>query len=326
MSTALTPFGTSKPAAMFQQVLGAVPQESLADGIGSSYPVIHYKGKVWSLSHRGDKKPFLRPDDGTPSSFIDVIILRQAKTKSKSYYAKWDPNSSEGARPICAALDGITPDDDVQQKQADACAICPRNVWKTNAEGKKGRECQDYKRLAVLILPAQTKAMFGTALLEPAFLRIPPASLNDLATFGERMNNMGWHYSSYITRISFDTTQAHPKMVFEAVKGLTDAEAPVVLPLREDPNALRITGEDKVVAIPGAARASTQQQLQAPAASPPQAATPAPVDTGLLDLTANATGVASATTQQPTASPADVGETVESDGDLDEQIKNLLSA
>ena len=329
MSTnAMTPFSTSKPSPVFQQALGANPQESLADGIGASYPVIHYKGKVWSLTHRGENKPFVRPDDGTPSSYIDVIILRQAKVKSKSYYPKWDPNNAGGERPICASLDGITPDDDVQQKQSEACAICPRNVWKTTPEGKKTRECTDYKRLAVLLLPAQTARMFGQPLVEPAFLRIPPASLNDLGVFGDRMNAMGWHFSSYITRISFDPTSEYPKFNFEAVKGLTDAEAPVVLPLREDPNALRITGEDKVAAIPGAARVAApvqQAQLQAPA---PQAAPP-PVETGLLNLTANPPGATqpqAAPAAPLTASPADVGETLESDATLDEQIKSILSA
>lgn len=329
MPNAVTPFAAgAKPAPMFQQALGAAPQESLAEGIGASYPVIHYTGKVWSLNYRGERKPFVRPDDGTPSSYLDVIILRQAHSKSKSYYPKWDPNSAGGERPICSSLDSIVPDDDVTEKQANACAICPRNVWKTNAEGVKTRECTDYKRLAVLVMPAQTKAMFGTPLMEPAFLRIPPASLNDLATFGEKMNAMGWHYSSYITRISFDPTKPHPKMVFEAVKGLTDAEAPIVLPLRDDPNALRITGEDKVAAISGAANPAKVAALtQQPAAPAPQQPAPAPQaapkpDAGFLDLTPNAPAAA----QTLTASPADVGETLESDAALDEEIKNLLSA
>lgn len=320
MTDAVALYQTSKPSPVFQQALGANPQESLADGIGASYGVVHYKGKVWSLTYRGEKKAFVRPDDGTPASYIDVIILRQAKNKSKSYYPKWDNNQSEGERPICAALDGITPDDDVQQKQAESCAICPRNVWKTDANGKKGRECTDYKRLAVLLMPAQTKVMLGTGLMEPVFLRIPPASLNDLANFGDRMNACGWHYSSYITRISFDPTQSYPKLVFEFQKGLTDAEAPVVLPLREDPNALRITGEDKVSAIPGAARIAAplqQTQLQAPAAQ-----APVQVETGLLDVASAPTPAAAPLT----ASPADVGEVLQSDAELDAQIKSLLGA
>ena len=60
------------------------PATSLADGIGQSYGVISYKGKVWSVRHRGVRKNVVRPDDGTPSSYLDVIILDAADHKSKS--------------------------------------------------------------------------------------------------------------------------------------------------------------------------------------------------------------------------------------------------
>lgn len=215
--------------------------DSLSDGIGQSYPVIGYKGKVWSFRHRGERKTFIRPDDGTPASYIDVIILGQAKQKSKSYYKAFDPNQSEGDRPICASIDGLTPDPDVTTKQCDTCALCPRNVWKTDpTTGRKGRECTDYKRLAVLVLPTQTKPLYGEAILEPAFLRVPPASLNSLAIMGDTMAAQGFHYSSYITRISFDPQEAHPKMVFRPLQGLTNEEAPVILQMRQDMNVDRI--------------------------------------------------------------------------------------
>lgn len=243
--------------------------DNLSDGIGSSYGVIGYKGKVWSLRHRGEKRMLVRPDDGTPASYIDVVVLQQAKTKSKSYYEQYDPaGTSEGAKPICASLDGVVPDADVQQKQADTCALCPRNEWKTQRSGKKGRECQDYKRLAVLLMPVQTQAIYGEPLMEPVFLRVPPASLNNLALLGEQMAGRGYHYSSYITRISFDPAKPHPEMVFRALQKLTDDEAPVVLPLRDDPQALRIIGANITRVALAAPAAQKQEALAAPGTHP----------------------------------------------------------
>jgi hypothetical protein len=225
--------------------------DNLADGIGQGYGVIGYKGKVWSLRYRGQRHNIIRPDDGTPSAYIDVIILGQAKGKSKSFYKAYDPQTSDGDRPICASIDGITPDADVQEKQCDSCALCPRNVFKTNpANGRKGRECTDYKRLAVLILPTQTTPILGTPLLEPIFLRVPPASLTSLGVMGETMGNQGFHYSSYITRITFDPNKAHPEMVFRPLQGLTDQEAPVILDLCKDPTVGRITGGNIALASP----------------------------------------------------------------------------
>lgn len=238
-------FANATPDAAFAALNPA--DESLADGIGQSYGIVGYRGKVWTLRLRGETHTFTRKDDGTPSAFLDCIVLRSASYKSKSYYpaGSFDADSG-GSRPVCAALDGVTPDADVAEPQATACAICPRNEWKLDANGKKHRDCSDYKRLAVLLLPAETNRLLGSALVEPVFLRVPAASLNDLATLGEAMQKKGFHYSTYITRIGFMADKAHPQMTFRALQKLTAAEAPVVLPLREDPQALRITGENEV--------------------------------------------------------------------------------
>lgn len=245
--------------------------DNLSEGIGQSYPVIGYKGKVWSIRYRGERKTVLRPDDGTPSSYLDVVILGQAPTKSKSFYKKYDPNTSDGDRPLCASMDGIVPDADVTAKQSESCALCPRNVWKTDPQtGRKGRECTDYKRLAVLILPTQTKPTLGQPLLEGAFLRVPPDSLNSLAIMGETMGNQGFHPSSYITRITFDDKKAHPCMVFRPLQPLTDAEAGVILDLRKDPSVGRITGGD--IAING--MKAVDQALNPSSASGQSAAVP----------------------------------------------------
>jgi hypothetical protein len=356
MANELTiPFAGQAPAQAFSSYANTQEKESLSDGIGSSYGVIGYKGKVWSLRVRGEKHTFTRKDDGSPSSYIDVIILRQARAKSKSFYDAYDPDASQGVRPICASLNGIIPDNDVQEKQATACALCPRNVWKVNDKGKKVRECTDYKRLAVLVLPNLTQDLLGSPLMEPLFLRVPPASLNDLATFGEAMANQGYPYFSFVTRISFDPNQPHPKMVFRPLQVLTNAEAPVVLALRDDPIALRITGEDNTAAISGAATPAAlsksqplatgivpqpaQPEVQATQEQAVQLVQQAKAPPPMLDLQANkpaepervSTGLTAAVTPKATAAltpaiqtVADVGEATESDAALDAQIAALL--
>ncbi len=238
---ALPDWAKNKPAPAFASLNPL--DDTLSEGIGQSYPVIGYKGKNWSFRYRGEKKSFIRPDDGTPAAYLDVIILGQAKTKSKSYYLKYDPNNADGGRPVCSSIDGLTPDPDVTSKQSDSCALCPRNAWKADPQtGRKGRDCTDYKRLAVLVLPTQTSLIYpGEApLLEPAFLRVPPASLNSLSIMGQTMAGQGFHYSSYVTRITFDPNEAHPKMVFRPLQGLSDAEAPMILAMRTDMQVSRI--------------------------------------------------------------------------------------
>ncbi len=243
--------------------------DNLSDGIGSGYGVIGYKGKVWTLRHRGEKHVFVRTDDGSPSAFLDVILLRSVAYKSKSYYpaGSFTDAGSDGQRPVCSSLDGVTPDPDAQVKQSAACAICPRNEWKVNPDGHKGRECTDYKRISVLILPSLTARLLGAALMEPVFLRVPAGSLTELGVYGDNLAAQGWHYSAVVTRIGFDPQAPHPKMSFRAIQALTDKEAPMVLPLREAPLAKRITGENEV----GKPR-PTQQALGIPPEQPSLAA------------------------------------------------------
>ena len=326
--------------------------ESLADGIGQSYGVISYKGKVWAVKHRGERKNVLRPDDGTPASYLDVVVLSAADHKSKSYYKDFVDGDSQP--PLCSSMDGVVPDSGVPQKQADSCALCPRNEWKLQPNGKKGRDCTDYKRLAVLLLPNVSKALFGEPLLEPVFLRVPPASLNALAQMGEQMDAQGYPYYSYVTRITFDPNEAHPKMVFKALQPLADAEAPLVLGLRKDPIAGRIINGDvalpaithqpaaavtapvtlEVAAQPSAAEVTlpTPSAAAPPATPLPPAAASAPpsvVDTGFGGVTTASTD-SKASEQTPTSSMStasqviDTGEPTEADADLDAKIANLL--
>ena len=222
--------------------------ESLAGGIGTSYGIVGYKGKMWSLRYRGETHLFKNPK-GELAPAIYVAILHAAPGKSKSYFPNYEDNASDP--PLCSSLDGIVPDEGVEQQQAEACAVCPRNVLKTQPNGRRGKECQDYKRLAVMLMPNATAPMFGEPLLEPVFLRVPPASLNSLAMLEQRMGpkGLGYHYSAYLTKISFvqvdakGQPMAYPQMEFYAVRPFTPEEMVPIKDMRKNPQCQRITGE-----------------------------------------------------------------------------------
>lgn len=307
--------------------------DNLADGIGQGFGIVSYKGKAWSLRYRGQTKQFVRPDDGTPASYIDVIILGSAKHKSKNYYPKFVQGQSEGERPICASMDGVTPDVGVTTKQAEACALCPRNEWRTDpTTGRKSRECQDYKRLAILIMPKISEALLGAPLLEPVYLKVPPDSLQAVAQMGDNMAKQGLHYSSYVTRISFDPAKSHPSMVFTPVQGLSNEEAPVILDMRKDPLVDRIVYGD--AAMSGLAAVANVNRL-APAGHTPtglmaavrQAALPAPAP--VSNVVPFQTVAPEAVPLVPNAAPvssADVGVAELSDADLDARIAKMIAS
>jgi hypothetical protein len=190
--------------------------------------------------------------------------------------------------------------------------------------------------------------------MEPVFLRVPPASLNSLAVLGETMANQGWHFSSYITRITFNPETSWPEMVFRPLQGLTDKEAPIIQELRSNDLVERITGGEtpqgpKSIAAPGtvetgltstpavagAPSASTSSLAARPATNSTAAAsttlqtstTPTPVDTGFggatLELTANKVQPVQPV-QPATQTFSDTGEPEASDADLDARIAGLI--
>jgi hypothetical protein len=310
----------AKTKRMASAFAGLNPQEDrLSDGIEQSYGIIGYKGKTWSIRADGQKHNFVRPDDGTQAAYIDGVIVGQNKARSKSYYPK-DKGYEDGGnlRPVCASINGVVPDPDVQQKQHDNCAMCPRNVWLTNAQtGKKGKECSDYKRIAFLLLPPQTERLFGKPLMEPVFLRVPADSLKNLAAMDTMMSDQGFHYLSYVTRISFDPNKPHPCMVFKAIQGLGEDEGKAVIEMSKHPLVRRITGG-------GDAPAITHQDA------------PAPVTNGNGSRTSIDYVAASAAMEEPqvplddapvaqVSAVADAGVPEESDAAMDALIANLTA-
>ena len=217
------------------------PTQSLGEGVAGGFPVINFRGKMWSLRLRGEKYAFVRDDDGTPLSYLDVIIVGVSPGMSKLFYppGTWDEDSA-GA-PICASVGGIVPDPGVPEPQSPSCGICRHNQWANQPNGRRGKACQDHKRLAVLLMPSITTKMLGAPLTEPAFLKVPPGSLMTLKAYGDSLTHQGYHYAAVVTRISFAPDKLF-QMTFKGLQVLTDKEAPLVLPLLEDPMTKRIIG------------------------------------------------------------------------------------
>jgi hypothetical protein len=217
------------------------PNQGLADGISSGFSSLRYRGKQWTLQHGGKSYSFRRDDDGTPLSYVDVVILGISPGLSKAYFGQetWTEDSATG--PICYSLKGDVPDPGVPIQQAKSCGICSHNEWITKPGGGRGKECQDHKRMAVLLMPYMTKKMLSVPLLEPVHLKIPPGSLKSLKLYSDELQQLGIPFASMITRVAFSTDKLF-QMTFKAVQALTDAEAPLVLPLMEDAQTRQILG------------------------------------------------------------------------------------
>lgn len=248
-------------------------EDDLSAGIQSSFGMIGYRGKVWSIRYRGDELQLMREDGDGPKSSIEVVILKSPKSISKIFYEQGYVEGSNAA-PDCFSNNGIYPDPTSQKKQSETCATCPHNQWgsRITPAGKQGKACSDNKRVAVVPLGDISNEMFGG----PMLLRIPAASLQDLAMFGQKMQQMGYPYYSIGTRIQFDPNESYPKFKFSAIRPLTDEEAELVLTLRDGHTVERILSENEfAVTAPTPAAETPEQVFEQPPAQKVQAAQPA---------------------------------------------------
>lgn len=219
---------------------GMKVDNDMSSGIQAGFGMIGYKGKVWSIRHRGDEKNLMREDGDGPRNSIEVVVLKASSVVAKIFYQGGYVDGST-TPPDCFSTNGITPDQSSTHKQCATCALCEQNKWgsRITEGGKKGKACSDSKRLAVVPLADIPNETFGG----PMLLRVPAASLADLASFGDKMAGWGYPYFGIGVRISFDTTTAYPKFVFKEIRQLSDEEADVVIRMREEPAVARILAE-----------------------------------------------------------------------------------
>lgn len=260
--SAITQAGTSKLPAHIAAIAGVELDDSLTTGISSGYPVVSIRGRAWRIVQNGEERLVTLPDSDDPAPSIEVVILKANKGLSKVYYAKAYEEGSDSA-PDCFSHDGVEPDPSVENPQSARCQSCKQNAWgsKITPAGTKIKACSDSRRLA--IVPAGD-------LENPMLLRVPAASLAELAEYGRSLTRRGVPYHAVITKLGFDTQAAYPKLTFRPVRFVDEEQFSTV-------NATR--GEAVIDEIIGATLRSDSAPRQAPAAAPaaaPKAAEPAP--------------------------------------------------
>jgi hypothetical protein len=235
---AIDPAGFGEVSTIFA---GDVVENDLGAGVTGGFGVVGYKGKVWSIRKGGQDIPLMRDDGDGPRNSIEVVILKASTVVSKIFYENGYVEGST-APPDCYSTNGVSPAPGATKKQAGACANCPKNAWgsRITPAGKQGKACSDSKRLAVVPLGDIRNEGFGG----PMLLRVPAASLTDMALFGDNMKKLGFPYYSFGTRIAFDAKESYPKFVFGAIRRLTDDEARLVKEMRDSAEVTRVLAEE----------------------------------------------------------------------------------
>lgn len=161
-------------------------------------------------------------------NYLDVIFLGASDAVGRLYY-KGAYQAKENTPPTCYSANGITPAEDVHQKQSAKCDICPMNVKGSKiSDGQKYKACGYFRRLVVM-LPGDDRVYKLDVKAQGLFA--DPSSdkkkmgLNDYIKF---CGNRGMDLGTIITRLSFDTDSSTPKLFFAASRYVTTDEIDMV--------------------------------------------------------------------------------------------------
>lgn len=300
----LDPAFQAPAAAVFQ---GQDAADDLSGGITGGYGMLRIRGKVWAIHYRDIEQQLMRADGDGPMGSLELVLLKANPHLSKTWYENgWDENSTNP--PDCSSANGVVPDNGVPKKQSAACATCPRNQWGTAANGGKGKACGDHRRLAIVPAADIPNEAFGG----PMLLRCPAASLQDLASFDAKYKQAGYPYFSLVVKVAFDPKESYPKLVFTAVRPLTEAEGQLVMAMRNSDAVARVISQDITPQATNPAPAQQEQLFEqapnsapAPASvvqqAPPPAQQAAPQPTQTAAPTATGFGAAAAPPPPPPA-------------------------
>lgn len=236
MANNVVPIGQAKrPAGMSERLkAGTSINKNFARGVTDSFPRLSIKGKVFRIRMDGEERPLLDPNTRAPYQALDVVLVNGSELLARSYY---EHGYEEGdmERPDCWSLNSIKPDAAVPEKVNPTCPDCPMNVFgsKITDSGKAVKACQEYRRVAVLMPshlqhPDQKDPLIF-------MMKVPQASLKNLKKYAENLERLGWEPAACVTSLQFDYDVAFPKLKFEFVDGLNDAEYKEVVGLAEGP-------------------------------------------------------------------------------------------
>jgi hypothetical protein len=214
---------------------GAIEDDEFLSGQRPSFPVISIKGSKFAVTRGGEREVIVN-EDGDARSSIDIVVVRAVKGLSKVFYKdSYEEGSSEA--PDCYSNSGVVPAPDAKVPQAKSCAACPNNVWgsKINEKtGKKGKLCQDSKRLAV--------APLGQ-LNDPMLLRVPAASLTNWDTCVATLAKKGLKVPAVAIKLGFDKDAAYPLLTFRPAALLPEGLIAQVQAARTLDVTMAIVGE-----------------------------------------------------------------------------------
>jgi hypothetical protein len=212
----LTTFNPSQlPAFARKGELSEIAKALTGGGTGTSMKRISTKGGVFRLIAGG--KEVAAIDD----RHLDVVIVNAAPKVSRTFYAGQFVEGQATA-PSCWSADGDLPDSSIKEPQSKSCATCPQNI-KGSGQGDS-RACRFSQRLAVVLANDIEGDVMQLTLAATSIFGKEDGEKRPLQAYARFLAAQSISPETLVTRLKFDTKAAVPKLFFQPVRWLDDAE------------------------------------------------------------------------------------------------------
>ena len=115
---------------------------------------------------------------------VEMVVLHSI-FENQLYEGRYNPNQT--ASPICFAFgendDDMAPHPASPQPQSKSCGECPKNAWKSDPDGGKGKACKNVRRIAMIA--ATDLTMVDKA--EVAMAKLPVTSVKNWSTYANQV-------------------------------------------------------------------------------------------------------------------------------------------
>src|SRR6056300_1029078 len=206
--------------------------------------------------------------------FLNVVIVNAAKI-SRTYYAgQYDPENPSG--PSCWSPDTQAPDPNVPSdtRQASKCMDCPQNI-KGSGQGES-RACRFGQRIAVA-LEGQMDTVYQFQLPATSIFGDAKDGKMGMQAYAKYLRAHKTPSIAVVTQITFDENSATPKLLFKAVRPLSEEELQQAVASKDSEDAIKaitltVSQTDKVQAIRDGAVADDEVDIGETAPAPKKVA------------------------------------------------------
>lgn len=170
---------------------------------------------------------------------MNVVVVAAAPKDSRTFYAAQFKEGQKSSAPDCYSNDGDVPSPKARNPQSKRCVDCPQNQAGSGANGK--RACKYSRRLAVVLEGQVDGDVYQLTLPSNSLWSADNGKLG-IKPYAELLGSHGLNVTDVVTEVRFDTASSSPKLVFKAVRPLTEEEVVAVQSKGKTSEALRAIG------------------------------------------------------------------------------------